>query len=702
MPPPPKLPLTKSWNFGRSWHRPWEVCPAIATSSCVLTQMPSLRKSLDPDTLRSKALGLNSEHLRQICFDHGLIASHQFSSSGTQLHSWTSPTGNKSLIDYVAVLAAWGDTFDTFDCPCLGDMHAGIDHEPILVQCRPTLEGAKMLPRRCPDWQALQTPEGQAALQKAWATLPPVSWDVDATSHVALIHQHLRTSLLQDLPRAQNRPRNPALADDTLALIKYRRHLRRCERSARQVFAREVMGLCFRSWQAQSCQQSLPSPSARALQAAGHNCRRWFARVLRANAQVGAATGRDRAAYFRQIMRQPQHAGPAQFAFLIRALTRQGRKFKPAQVLRPVRTDTTETTDHRELKDLLGRFFAVAELAEEVDVGTLLSSFDHRGPPETTFLAQDVPCLADLASGFAQLKVGRAPGLSGLVPEVFRSQPVLAAIANFPVAMKTYARGHVPAQWAGGLAATVPKPGKDSCTPEGWRAILLLESDSKALQKAVRPQLLHAVKNGKAPAQFGGIPGCSLTLPSAILRAHLLRLHHDRICGGAVFVDVKTAYYSVVRDILSATEAQRADEAWISSRACFLFRDPILRSDFSRRVKAGNPLVDFGASPATLRYVQSQVGHTWFASREDAEQVFRTGTGTAPGAPIADTLFALVFRDFLLSVQQFLTEKNLGICLRILGMGLRTPRTTMSHCLLGPMTHAYCSKRVMHFLSIRP
>ena len=630
---------------------------------CIDANARFTQERQEVDTLKSYPLCPNAEHLQQLCSQHQLAISCQFTASGARLHSWTSPSGNKSLIDYVAVPMEWGGAFHTLDSPTLVDLHSGIDHEPILVRCRPVLEGARTRSRKQPNWRALATPEGQSALRDAWASMPVIGWDVDATTHVACIHQHLLDSMLRGLPPEENRPRNPVLTGDTLAIIKYRRHLRRCERSARQTMMREFLHLCFRSWHAAI--YTMPPAPDRALRSASRNCRWWHARVLKANEDVTAATAKDRAAFFRRMMREHRDAGPSKFAHHIRALTRQGRKFKPAHVLRSLDGTGGAVTDHRALHDSLGRHFAVAELAVEVDTPTALSHFDHRGPPDSLLQAADMPSLSDLASGFAQLQSNRAPGLSGLVPEVFRLQPVLAALVNFPVVLKSFARGHVPAQWAGGLAATVPKPGKDARSPDGWRAILLLESDAKAIQKAVRPQLLDTMRVGRAPAQFGGIPGYSLTIPSAVLRAHLLRLHNEHVCGGAVFVDVRTAYYSVLRDLLSASDAERCDDAWVQARANFLFKDPRLQSEFIDKLRTYNPLREFGASAATLRYVQAQLGQTWFAARPDSNTVFQTGTGTAPGSPIADTLFATVFRDFLMSVQDFLDLKGLSarVCL---------------------------------------
>ena len=607
-----------------------------------------------PSTLDAMPDGRNAECFKQLYLHHGLCASAQFTPNREPIFSWVSPTGTKSLLDYVAVPVSWQDSTVTLGNIKLGDLHEGLDHDPLLVRCNPILEGRRAPPRFHVPRGALESEAGKAALLHAWATVPEISWDVDATTHVACIHSHLQHCLSRDLTGAAPSPRNPVISPPTLELIRMRRHTRRCERTVHQRFRREVLRSCFHAW----CWRPTSTSD---MDGTSRLTRRWFRLVLWFNARVGKALGRDRADFFRQAVRQHHDAGPAQFAFFLRALTRQGRKFRPPAVLRPLRGQEGDTLGRAALQDALGAHFAIAERAHLIGVGSLLNDFNHHGAPSDTILASDMPSLPALASGFAQLQRNRAPGLSGLTPDVFRQQPVLAALAVFPVVVKTFARGHVPAQYAGGLASTVPKPGKASDTPEGWRAILLLESDAKAFQKAMRPALLDALHVARAPAQFGGIPGMSLTLPSSLLRAHLLRLHANQHSGGVVFVDVRSAYYSVVRDIISATPAQRQDVEWAAKRAAFLFKDTSLQEQFIQRLQAGNPLAAFGASHATLRYVQAQLGSTWFVSRPDASEAFSTGSGTAPGAPIADTLFALVFRDFLIGVQQFLVDSSIHV-----------------------------------------
>ena len=593
----------------------------------------------------------NAEFLRDLCFEFSLEPSWQFSVTGRPLSSWRSPNGNESLIDYVLTSREWSGCVNTLDRPDIDDLHKGYDHFPIAVQCCPAHAATALCPGKRINWTALDTTEGRQVAIDAWRSLPQISWDVDATTHVDIIHKHLHAYLADHLPPAPPRPRNPAIREETLDLVRTRRHLRRCERSARSKFCREILHICFLSW---SGRRQWPSVAGHA---DGLSCRRWFRGILALNRIIAAALSNDRAAFFRQMLLQSKSDGPAQFAHRIRAITRQGRKFRAPQCLPVLYTAKGPVYGGEELQDVLGEHFAVAERAGPVDPAELLKHFVWRSAPDVALQAGDVPSIPALASGFAQLSPKKAPGISGLAPELFRVCPAASATAFWPVLAKSYARGCVPAHWAGGLMAVVPKPGKSAATVEGWRSILLLESCAKAFQKTVRPGLVSVAQAARASAQYGGLPKMSLSLPSFVARAHLVHLHAHASSGGLLFVDVKTAYYAVLRDLLAATPSQAADANFAEHRARQLFQNPAMRQDFAARLWEGNSLEALGASPATVRYVQAHLQETWFTTRRDTGHVYSTRTGTAPG----DVLFSLVFRDFLLGVEAFLERKGLAV-----------------------------------------
>ena len=610
-----------------------------------------------PSPLEAHPLCRNAEMLTELCHDFSLEPSSLFSLTGQKLRSWCSPNGKDALLDFVLVSSEWKDCFDTLDTLDLDDLHKGYDHFPVAIQCRPA--HAVTAPRSLPriNWAALDSPEGRQVAINAWVSIPTIPWEVDATSHVDQIHTHLRMYLAQNLPPVKPRPRNPAISGSTLDLIRIRRHVRRCERSTRSRFSKEVLRVCFGLWPRKDRQLPHPAP------ACGRLCRTWFRRILALNKIIAAALSKDKATFYREMLQQAKNDGPSTFAHRIRAITRQGRKFRAPQSLPVLRLPEGPVYGRESFQDVLGEHFASAERATPIDPSELLQNFEWRGCPDNPLAAGDVPSIPALASGFAQLKTRRAPGLSGLAPELFRLCPAISALAFWPVVAKSFARGCIPAHWGGGLLAVVPKPNKAADAVEGWRSILLLEQDGKAFQKAVRPGLVKVAMSARSVLQFGGLPRMSLSLPSLVARSHLVHLRIHGRSGGLIFVDVKTAYYAVVRDIIAATPAQRSDPSFVASKSEQLFRDPQLRQAFAARLSADNPLLDFGISPATLRYVQCQLGTTWFTTRRDTGQIFAAKTGTAPGSPVADVLFSLIFREFLLGIGHFL--KTEGIAARL-------------------------------------
>ena len=125
-------------------------------------------------------------------------------------------------------------------CPTLDDLRASIDHKPIrmslrAVQSRPNHRRARV------DVEALHTPEGVAVVQEAFRSLPSLAWDLDSTTHVAAIHQHLHQHLVAHLPVTPPRPRNPAFTPLTVELVRTKPRTRQ---RLRELFGTSVP-ICF-------------------------------------------------------------------------------------------------------------------------------------------------------------------------------------------------------------------------------------------------------------------------------------------------------------------------------------------------------------------------------------------------------------------------------------------------------------------------
>ncbi|CAE7428422.1 unnamed protein product, partial [Symbiodinium necroappetens] len=369
---------------------------------------------------------------------------------------------------------------------------------------------------------------------------------------------------------------------------------------------------------------------------------------------VRIAMQQDKANFSREQITAARGAGPARFAYLLRAITRQGRKFKPPALLPVLRHEGTEHIGAEAITKTLGASYAAAERATPVTPGDFVSSSnDVRSLSDCLDVAAS-PSVVDLLRGFLDLKKGRAPGLSQIPAEVFAANPIAAALAYAPVILKLIARGIGPLQWSGGLAHSIPKGTKDPSSVQGWRAILLLESDAKAFQKAWRPYLLQALDPVRSVGQHGGIPRHTLEQPSALVRAHFHGLSAANQSGGALFVDCAAAYYSVVRDFYLAGPYHNWTDDELQQRAKLFFADTQSQAAFLKDMRDGLWLESLQLPSALHRIVLAQFHRTWYVDGRPGTTLYLTQTGTAPGSPVADALFAFLFSRFLHGMEEFL------------------------------------------------
>ncbi|CAE7243520.1 unnamed protein product, partial [Symbiodinium necroappetens] len=608
------------------------------------------------ETVDSKPTCANSKQLLQLASAKGLYLSPHSLKTGEALQSWTSPQGHKKLIDYLAVPDNWEPAFEACPTPCLGDLHADIDHQPVMAQV--TAKVQARVDQKGPSLEAKiwGNPVNHQVAAAAACTCPIVQWETDSTAHVDTLHRHLHGVVSAQAVIDTKPPRNPALSAPTLALIRAHRHLRRCTRHAMRTADRAFLQLCLHAWayKDRTASRLLAADRRDRIAAA----RRW-ATQYRHGKQMRRAMWRDKAEFTRAGIQEARSAGPSTFAHKLRAILRTGRRYRAPPLL-PCLSDEPECPMTKDaVADSFGAYFAKAERAKSQPVAALLQRSCQARPVEGCLTGKNLPCLAELAAGFASLQNGRAPGLSGLVPEVFRSNPLMLAIHYYPVMCKLLLRDPAPFQWRGGASVCVPKPGKPATQHQGYRAIMLFECDNKALQKAMRPSLLGAMDRMSVPDQMGGRPRRTLAMPSACVKAHLHALRRTKQSGAVIFIDSAAAYYSIAKDILELTPQQKADSRLLHCRAALLFDDVRLQSEFVAIVQGSTNELEEAMTPELRRFLQQQLDTTWYVSRRNNNSAYVAGSGTAPGSPLADVMFSLVFGRVLKKTAAFLRDQGL-------------------------------------------
>ena len=391
-----------------------------------------------PSSMDSQPDGPNAESLQALCGDFGLYPSAQFDPAGRPLVSWVSPQGRESLIDYFVCPGQWAAAMRVEQCPSLDDLHATIDHRPLRLCLDLTLDSISPSCRRRIDVRALHTAEGLSAVERALRTMPLVPWEVDSTTHVALLHTHLRGSLAASLPVPKSRPRNLAYSEATIDLVRAKRRTRK---RVRELYAQErayILEAVFTVWARRS--PPLVELDSAATMPVLSECRRHRTRVLAIlHCQEGLLRTKmkaDKAAFLREEMQQARDLGSAHFAHRIRSVLRMGRKFKAPALLSTLFPHTdAEAAGQEAVMHAMGTHYALAERATE---STTIAQLSRRCeaptcPLDAVLVAQDMPSLPALARSIAGIQCRKASGISGIPPDVYRLAPHLSAIALFPL-----------------------------------------------------------------------------------------------------------------------------------------------------------------------------------------------------------------------------------------------------------------------------
>ena len=603
-----------------------------------------------PRTLAAQPICRNSRHLADFACAQGLEVTDQFDCLGSKLVSWTSPGGHTSLLDYILFPKEWQEAAQTLPTPRLGDLYCDRDHDPVAllldVHCQ---SDAEPPPLRI-DPAALLTPAGAAVARRALETVPPIPWEWDSTLHTDIVNQHL-ARCLRELPPAPPKPRNPALSQDTIRLVVNKRHMQRCLKVVKKRTALLAQWLLFKAWR----DGSVTAHDVKSMERA-KACE--MQRVLlfqEARAELTQSMLQDKANFARRAFQQARDAGPREFAYKLRSVLRTGRKFRAPPLIPVIKVGSSTKVGREDVLDSFADHFAGPERATCVQTRELVSApFQHLEGPHLD--GEKLPSVIQLAGAFARLKPAKAPGITKLPSELFRTLPMQSACIFWPVFAKSVLRDPFPMQWRGGAAVAVPKQGKAADSLEGYRSVLLLEPPAKAVQSAYRPMLHEAFLAVRTQVHFGGVAGAPISLPAACAKAHLLHLDATHTNGGAIFIDCKAAYYSVSREVLQATPSQLADDEWMQQRARIFFDCPAEREKFITALRKHTAPGALRDRPEIAAVLRSQLQRTWFVTRPEAGTARCAESGTVPGSPVADLMFGLVFQRFLELINHRLSE----------------------------------------------
>ena len=617
---------------------------------------------------------LNAQLLRDFAHAHGLVLSDLWSPSGEAIHTWISPQGHYRCLDFLAVPRHFQGCFQVQGSWDVLDRFAGLDHFMLgatlrffLTDCR----GDKGLERF--DCGAMCTVEGQEKLCNIFQNMPQVHWSTHATQHWDTVCSYLQTSCRQAFPTCKQGPRKSHIDQQTWEWLGQQKNVRYKLRFKRQFFGKQVTFACFQAW------RSLVNRRAHSYRdpAIGSNIAdfyrnhnfsvaRLWKQLRHIRQHVGQALKACQANRVRTCFAEARSQGPRAMAQLMASITKKGRRFKAPKMLPPLVDDNGDViTSKAAVLEKLGDFFAEAEKAQKMCRQDFERHVESTGPPEhDPWRAFEVPHVGELANALRKLKNGKAPGASGLPPELFSQAAQQAAMALFPLYLKGMLRHEFADGLLGAVVAAIPKPNKDPHLPSGWRSIALQECVAKAISSMFRGTLVRAFTCQADKAQLGGRPKGPIGVPAHLIQAHIRRMAALHRSAAVIFVDGAQAFYSVFREVIVGCDKDAVEANVLIRLVQTLSDDEIVQENLFKTLIGPTVLQTGGVEPAVQAYMQASLRNTFYQTDTESETVYRTLAGTVPGAPLADVLFQLAMTRFHSRVRVALAEANLQVQVR--------------------------------------
>ena len=400
----------------------------------------------------------NAERLQALLAKYQLCRTRSFAPDGALYTTWRSPQGCPACLDYILVPQAWEAGLTTVSNLGLLDMHSGIDHDVLGADLRldlpvPSRRGNGI------DRDSMLTPQGRLAIANLFASAPLCPWAVSSDDHLQQLHAHLLQGARTLFPRRPSGPRRPVLSQQTWHLLHLRRWARRVFRRRRQLFLRERLWLLFRGWRSLCAPGLALCDAGSATKEHDYRVAQYIRFMQQLTVSMRVSTRADEASFAREHLNRARWDGPKAMATAIRAVLKHGRRYKPPMPATTLRLDSGEVlSDETSVKAAFGQFFAQSEKATSCPFAELAHA--GAGPKPDRIVVEALPSAVDLASAFAGMKCGKAPGPTLLPPELFKAAPLEAALQVMPILLKSQARQCYPLLWRGVHSIALLKPNK--------------------------------------------------------------------------------------------------------------------------------------------------------------------------------------------------------------------------------------------------
>ena len=356
-----------------------------------------------------------------------------------------------------------------------------------------------------------------------------------------------------------------------------------------------------------------------------------------------------------RLAQLPQHASAGQILQTIHKF--QGPtnpkkiKKKPFPLLK--QSDGTHCATSSQRCDRWAEFFCNMEGGRRLSHQDLrdgwIDNLQHFCHQRFDLCMSTLPTLCDLERAYSHVRIGRAVGMDSIPPEACKYNVGQFARATFSQLLKMTLHGQEAIPHKGGrlTAAYKGKGDVDDCA--SYRSLLVSSQIGKCLHRTLRTAQSSVYEAFLQNQQLGGRPGIPVYLGIHHLRAFLRHQKQlNRSCS-IIFLDLKEAFYRVLRPLAMQNRWDDQDIADVAQR---LGLPPSIMEDLHRHLREPCALQQASLPPFLRNCITAIHTDTWFVVDGQDNDVCRTTAGSRPGDCFADTIFGYLWARVLRSLEQ--------------------------------------------------
>ena len=604
----------------------------------------------------------NGERMVTACVDHGLwIPSTSSEHHDGPSYTWSHPKGNQIRLDYILLSACdWHsvNSFVDFDIVTSNSVR---DHELVgmdLQWCQSSID--KPIPRVNYDWDRMHTPEGRALLHQVIQALPVVDWQTDVHQHWQMLEDALHQGLSRAFPAVPRPVRADIFTASTWELRDLKRRLKSNLFHLDDALDDVYVWISWRTWKLQTT--IMTSRRSICPMLILIECMRLFiVDNFRLTAKkLRKSLSHDKAMFLEKVIHD---AGQCKGADIFKALQplrigsavrKRGIQALPCLINK----EGIVALDENARDKMWNDHCAAMEAGVETTAQRLLQRTRNRHEKSFTALGsnelhlEQVPSLVELEGCFRRIKPRKAAGADGIRSDICAIAAAPLARKFHPLLAKMFLRGEEPLQMKGGLVISAYKSGSQTSV-ENYRSLLLSSHLGKALRRTIRQRLVPFYADNAQEFHCSVKQGGSVSHASQGLRLALSAARSRHMSSGVLFLDVKAAYYRVVRELVVD---MHDDAASLQRLPRYFNLENTNEVELLTAISDGS-VADALQIPQHLQtLLRESLSNTWFVT-EQRNTLFECLAGSRPGDGLADVVFALIFRKILSCIQDDFHEQ---------------------------------------------